>query len=204
VQGTHELTGITVPNFNGVNPVFLATLNTGPTVTGITADTDNGEKEIGARQVVTITANTSETVYVTGTPTLQLNNNEVAGYTGGTGSDSLTFAYTVQSGDDTSDLQVSNLNMPNGATIEDATGNELAPPVTAGLGIQINTIDPIVTGVSTTPWSGDFKAGDAISIFLTLSGPVKVKGGRAAVVTKLEERRLLRSALGLQLLSPEA
>jgi hypothetical protein len=154
-------------------PSFLSTL---PTVSSITAATDNGFKELDAGHVVTITVSTSEAVYVTGIPALQLNNNEIAGYSGGTGTSTLTFTYTVQKGDDTSDLQVTGL-APNGATIQDIGGNNLSGLVVADFGIEINTVDPIVTGVSTSPSTGDFKAGETISIFLTLSEPVKVKGG---------------------------
>ena len=69
-------------------PAFVATSDTGGTVLGI-------------GNVATIKVNVDETVFVTGTPALLLNNNEVATYTGGSGTSQLTFSYTVQSGDDT-------------------------------------------------------------------------------------------------------
>src|SRR5262249_46313008 len=56
-----------------------------PKVTSITATTDSGLKEINAGHVVTISVTTNEVVNVTGTPSLQLNDNEVASYVGGTG-----------------------------------------------------------------------------------------------------------------------
>ena len=66
---------------------------------------------------------TSEAVTVTGTPTLQLNDNEVAGYTSGSGTNTLTFTYVVQPGDNVADLQVTGLNLPSGAAIQDQAGN---------------------------------------------------------------------------------
>ena len=76
---------------------------------------------------------------MTGTPTLQLSDNEVAGYVGGSGTNTLQFSYTVQPGDNTSDLQVTGLNLPNGATIHDASGNAFSTAVTADLGIEVVT-----------------------------------------------------------------
>jgi hypothetical protein len=76
---------------------------------------------------------------VTGTPTLQLNDNEVAGFTGGSGTNTLTFAYAVQPGDNTADLHVTGLNLPIGTSIVDGNGNSLSGPVTSDLGIQIDT-----------------------------------------------------------------
>ena len=110
-----------------------------PTVTLISATTDNGTTNLSVGHVVTITVNTSELVNVTGIPTLQLNDNEVATYQTGTGTSTLTFTYTVHSGDNIADLQVTGLNLPSGATIQDAAGNNLSGAVTADLGIQIDT-----------------------------------------------------------------
>ena len=106
-------------------------------VSSMTAATDTGATSISAGQQVTVTMKLNEAVTVTGTPTLQLNDNEVATYAGGSGTDALTFDYVVQSGDNTSDLQVSGLNLPNGANIADNTGNSLSSSLTGDLGIQV-------------------------------------------------------------------
>jgi hypothetical protein len=111
----------------------------GPTATSMSAVTDNHATDVNAGHLVTITMTTSEFVTVTGTPTLQLNDNEVAGYTGGSGTNTLTFAYAVQPGDNTADLHVTGLNLPTGTSIVDGNGNSLSGPVTSDLGIQIDT-----------------------------------------------------------------
>jgi hypothetical protein len=111
----------------------------GPTVTSVTASADNHATSVSAGHLVTITMTTNEFVTVTGTPTLQLNDNEVAGYTGGSGTNTLTFTYAVQPGDNVADLQVTGLNLPSGAAIQDLPGNSLLGPVTSDLGIQIDT-----------------------------------------------------------------
>ena len=72
--------------------------------TGITA----GAGDLHAGAVVTLTANLSQAVTVSGgTPTLVLNDGGVATYTGGSGTAALTFSYTVAAGQNTADLAVS-------------------------------------------------------------------------------------------------
>ena len=106
----------------------------------VTATTDDGAKEVGIGHVITLTLNTIAAETVTGAPSLQLNDNEVASYVGGSGTTALQFAYTVQPGDNTSDLQVTGVNLPNGATIHDASGDVPSTAVTADLGIQVITL----------------------------------------------------------------
>ena len=102
-----------------------------------TATTDDGAVEVGIGHVVTITLKTAEVETVTGTPTLQLNDNDVATYVGGSGTNTLRFSYVVQPGDNTSDLQVTGLNLPAGATIQDPYGNIMPNNVAAVLGLQV-------------------------------------------------------------------
>jgi hypothetical protein len=116
-----------------------------PSVTLISATTDNGATDLNAGHLVTITLTLSEVVKVTGTPTLQLNDNEVATYQNGTGTNSLTFTYKIASGDNIADLQVTGLNLPNGATIQDGAGTALTGSVAQDLALQIDTTAPAVT-----------------------------------------------------------
>jgi hypothetical protein len=72
---------------------------------------------------VTLTLNLSEAVTVTGgSPTLSLNDGGTATYTGGNGSNAITFSYTVAAGQNTSALAVTAINL-NDATITDLAGN---------------------------------------------------------------------------------
>ncbi len=119
--------------------------------TPLTATTDTGGTYLNAGHLVTITLTTSLVETVTGTPTLQLNDGEVAGYTGGSGTNTLTFAYAVQTGDpgdNVADLQVTGLNLPSGSSIVDSNGNSLSSgSVMADLGIQIDTTTVPATSV---------------------------------------------------------
>jgi probable HAF family extracellular repeat protein len=121
--------------------------------TSTTAMTDNGMTELGAGHVVTISVTTGATLTVTGTPTLELSNSEVASYTGGSGTNALTFSYKVQPGDDTDDLLVTGLNLPNGATIQDNAGNPLTD-VAQDLGLEIHTVVPGIIGSVPTVTAG--------------------------------------------------
>jgi hypothetical protein len=117
-----------------------------PIVTSVTAAADIQTANINAGHVVTITVTTNTAVTVTGTPTLQLNDNEVAQYAIGSGTNSLTFIYTVQPGDVATDLQVTGLGLPNGATIQNVAAESLSGGVTGDLGLAINaTIPPATT-----------------------------------------------------------
>ena len=129
-----------VANPAGTLQIDTTTTPTGPTVTslvasgsGITAGT--GDVHVGA--VVTLTANMSQAVTVTGgTPTLVLNDGGTATYTGGTGTAALTFSYTVAAGQNIADLAVSSVQL-NGATV--GTGSPtLLPPGTGQSLIDAN------------------------------------------------------------------
>jgi hypothetical protein len=105
-------------NVGASSPVSYTLDTTPPAVTSVTATTDNGKSDLNAGHIVTITFDTSEIVTVTGTPKLQLNDNEMATYTAGSGTSALTFTYTVQPGDSALDLQVTGLKLPPSATIQ--------------------------------------------------------------------------------------
>ena len=72
---------------------------------------------------MTLTLNLSEAVTVAGgTPTLTLNDGGTATYTSGSGTNALTFSYTVAAGQNTADLTATAVNL-NSATITDGAGN---------------------------------------------------------------------------------
>ena len=80
-----------------------------------------------------------------GTPTLTLNDGGTATYTGGSGTNALTFSYTVAAGQNTSALTATAVNL-NSATITDGAGNA-ANPSLSGLtqtGPQIDTTTPAI------------------------------------------------------------
>ena len=123
-----------------VSPATLPVVpHPSPTVSSIVAASDTGTAYASTGHVVTITLNLTEAVTVTGLPTLQLNDNEVAAFAGGSRTTALTFSYTVQSNDKTPDLQVTGLNLPSGASITDQGGQGLPASVSGDLAIAVNT-----------------------------------------------------------------
>jgi hypothetical protein len=110
---------------------------TGPVVVSLSAVSDTNTAYASTGHVVTITLTLSEPVTVTGAPTLLLNDHGTATYVGSSGG-KLTFSHTVSSDNNTTDLQVTSLNVPFGASISDQLGHTLTA-VTGDLGMQINT-----------------------------------------------------------------
>jgi hypothetical protein len=79
-----------------------------------------------------------------------LNDGEVATYSGGSGSQALTFTYTVANGDNTSALAISGVNL-NGGTVQDVNGHnaDLSGAVGPLQGnLQIDTTPPSLTGAT--------------------------------------------------------
>ena len=113
-----------------------------------------------------------------GTPTLTLNDGGTATYTGGSGTNALTFSYTVGAGQNTAALAATAVNL-NSATITDGAGNAANLSLT-GLtqsGPQIDTMTPTITSLAESPASGDLNAGKTVTLTMNLSEAVTV-GGR--------------------------
>jgi hypothetical protein len=137
---------------------------TAPTVTGVTSTLANGSYKAG--QVVPVTVTFSESVTVTGTPqlTLALNpSNRAVSYSSGSGTATLTFNYTVQAGDTSTDLDyaaTTSLAL-NSGTIRDAATNDAtltlpSPGASGSLGFSKNiVIDTTAPAVTITKVNGN-------------------------------------------------
>ena len=152
-----------------------------PTVSSVVGSPSSGDLDAG--NTVTLTLTLTEMVTVAGgTPTLTLNDGGTATYTGGSGSDALTFSYTVAAGQNTADLSATAVNL-NAATVTDSAGNAASLSLT-GLTQSGPQID-------TTPPTAPVIASDAINTnnTVTLSGTaeadstVTVYDGQAALGT---------------------
>ena len=148
-----------------------------PTVSGvaITSVATNGYYKTGDTIQVQVTFSKN----VTGTPTLTVNvggTGKTANYTGGSGTATLAFAYTVVSGDaDTDGISIDGLS----GTVADAAGNT-ADLTNATLGAQashkVDATPPAVSGVaiSSAAANGIYKAGDVIQAMVSFSEAVAV------------------------------
>ncbi|MFZ5970546.1 MAG: PKD domain-containing protein [Bacteroidota bacterium] len=158
-----------------------------PTVTNVTSDKANGTYTTG--EVIDIDVVFSHTVNVTGTPQITLETgttDRVVNYSSGSGSNTLTFNYTVQLGDVSSDLDYIGTNalQLNGGVIERANGNDailtLATPGAANsLGANkalVLDAQPFVTQVSASTANGAYNVPDVIDVTVTFSENVIVTG----------------------------
>ncbi|MCP9833044.1 MULTISPECIES: FG-GAP-like repeat-containing protein [unclassified Cyanobium] len=159
--------------------------NTAP-VLGVSSSTANGSYGVGA--VITLTVSFSEAVLVAGSPRLQLetgSTDRFAVYTSGSGTNTLSFSYTVQPGDSSADLDIlsSSALSLNGGTIKDAAGNNAmltlaAPGSPASLGARKNLeiSGAFVTGVTSPTANGAYRVGAVINVTVTYSQAVLVTG----------------------------
>lgn len=157
-----------------------------PTVSTITGT--NGTYIVGSN--VDIVINFSESVNVTGTPTLTLetgSTDRTAAYLSGDGTAAITFRYTVQSGDLSSDLNykaIYSLAL-SGGTIKDLPGNDAiltlpAPSSTSSLAyvqnIIVDGVVPTITNVTSTTNNGYYNVGDSVMITVSFTETVTVTG----------------------------
>ena len=151
---------------------------TTPTVTKIINSPATGV--LAAGKTVALTLDFSSAVTVAGgTPTLKLNDGGVATYASGSGTNALTFNYTVAAGQNTASLAATAVNLPTGVTIADGAGNAANLSLT-GLtqtGPQIDTTTPTVTKIIDSPATGDLAAGKTVALTLDFSSAVTVAGG---------------------------
>ena len=150
---------------------------TTPIVSSITASPASGDLAAGKTGTLTLTLNEAVTV-AGGTPTLTLNDGGTATYTGGSGTDALTFSYTVAAGQNTPNLQATAVNL-NSATIKDGAGNaaNLSLSGLTQTGPQIDTTTPTISSLTESPSSGDLAAGKTVTLTLNLNEAVTVSGG---------------------------
>ncbi|WP_425288955.1 Ig-like domain-containing protein [Shewanella xiamenensis] len=153
-----------------------------PTVSSVTASTANGTYKVG--DSISIQVNFSEVVNVTGTPQLTLETgttDRTINYASGSGSSSLTFSYTVQAGDNSSDLDyVSTSALAlNSGTIRDAASNNatltLATPgaansLGANKALVVDGVTPSVT--STAPSGGPVSTDTSVDFTVNFSESV--------------------------------
>ncbi|NJO94004.1 MAG: hypothetical protein HC820_05950 [Hydrococcus sp. RM1_1_31] len=163
-----------------------------PTITNVTSPTANGRYKVG--DVIAIQILFSEAVLVTGIPTLILEtgtSDRVINYTSGSGTNTLTFTYTVRGGESSSDLEylTANALSLNGGTIKDLAGNNAnitlpAPGVTGSLSANKDLVidsditppnipvitSPAQTSDTTPAIIGTAEPGSQVSVSIDVNG----------------------------------
>ena len=164
------------------------------------ASTPQSDSTYGAGETITVSVLFTENVTVTGAPRVALTVGSAtrdAAYTSGSGTSTLTFSYTVQSGDSDTDgvsIAADALSL-NGGTIADASGlaadlshsaeaasasHLVAGGSTAAAPVTVSpTVSVSVSAVSivSSPESGDtYGAGETIQVRVTFSAAVTASG----------------------------
>jgi len=190
VSGTNAT--LVLPSPGSANSIAgnksLVVDTTAPSVVSVSSTTANGAYVTG--DIIVITISFSEIVIVGGTPTLTLETGSVdqnATYANGSGTTTLSFTYTVQSGDFSNDLDyvsTSSLTLSGGSISDIALNSSIltlpSPGLTNSLGANksftINSTTPIVTLVSSSVANGAYKAVAVIPITVTFSQIVTITG----------------------------
>ncbi|MBN8654532.1 MAG: sortase [Anaerolineae bacterium] len=186
-DGPHTFAVRAIDPLGNVDPTpasYTWTVNTSaPIVTNVTSPDADGTYFPG--NTITILVTFDEAVTVTGTPQLLLELGVVDGlanYVSGSGTDTLTFTYTIVTGDNTPDLDyVANTSLTlNGGSIQDAALNNanltLPNPGAAGsLGANKDiVIDALIltvvnNGVGSVPDTGDGSISENEQVVNTLN-----------------------------------
>ncbi|WP_034374585.1 Ig-like domain-containing protein, partial [Comamonas testosteroni] len=152
-----------------------------PRVTGVTSSNGNGQYGIG--DAITITVTFDANVSVTGTPQLLLETgttDRTLNYVSGSGSNTLTFSYTVQAGDVAADLDYAATTALtlNGGTIKGAASQDailtLAAPGAAGsLGAnKALVVDGVRPSASISLSDSSLTVGESATVTITFSEAV--------------------------------
>src|SRR5262245_24856749 len=121
LDGSHSFTAKATDDAGNTTTTSAVTTivdATSPDVTSVSS----GVRGSKTGKVLQITLDLSEKVTVFGTPELLLNNGGTATYASGSGTQDLTFEYTVQSNRGTSDLRVIGDILPSSTAIQDLAG----------------------------------------------------------------------------------
>ncbi len=169
-----------------------------PTVSsvGVTSATDMQNATLSAGDVVRITVTMSEDVTVTGTPQIGLtigSDSVRADYASGSGSDTLTFTYTILAGQTDADgiaIATDTLEL-NGGTILDAAGNTATLTHAGEADNASYLVDTAAPTVAITSDTSALWAGQTATITFTFSeeptgfdaDDVTVSGGTLGAIT---------------------
>jgi len=172
----------TVGNTSSCTSLVTYTHHSSPAfVTNVTASIANGS--YGVSQIIPIQVSFSKVVTVTGVPRLTLQTggggqNAVVNYTSGSGTTTLTFNYSVWTGDQSSDLDYASTSALhlNSGTIRDGVGNIATltlPPLGSAASISgqkaivIDTSSPVLVFASITPASPNSSRNPVVGITLS-------------------------------------
>lgn len=185
------------------NPAYLVD-TAGPEIVSVAISGADGAVSsiLNANDVVHITVDTNEVVYVDGTPQLNLNiggSQVAASYVSGSGSQHLMFDYVIQAGQNAPSgitIDAGSLNL-NGGSLVDTVGNAINQAVpgaaanSAYYAVDTTALTVISMSVYGTesngnPKSGTLAAGDKVMVRVDLSEPFVVTTNQSTATLSLD------------------
>jgi hypothetical protein len=178
-----NLNGATIANSAGNAQLSLSGLTqsgpqidtTIPALSAIVESPSGGTVNVG--QVVVFTLDFQEPVSVSGRPTLALNDGGIGSFTGGSGTDKLTFSYTVSTSDTNVQSLIATAINLNGGAIADGAGNNASLSLIGLTQVGPKVNDLGVTGIVETPSTGELNAGMSVTITIDFNTAATVAGG---------------------------
>lgn len=175
-------TELTTSYIGGTGNDLTLTTPIAPTITNVSSSTANGTYKIG--DVITVNVQFDSAVNVTGIPTLTLETgatDRVLNYLSGSGTNTLSFSYTVQAGDSSADLDYASTTALslNGGSIRDGANQAavltLAAPGTAGsLGankaLVVDGVRPAATSITLSDTA--LSVGETATVTITFNEAV--------------------------------
>lgn len=162
-------------NLNGTSTTGTGT-GTTPTITRVTTTEATGSTLVPG-DVITIQLTANEAVTVGGassTLRLALNNGEFATFSGGSGTTTLSFTYTVISGDFAQNLDVSSIDLGTGS-LKNSAGQDFVIDSFTNLSASAEIdVQPAISAIDTLEADETFTAGDSIRFTVTFTDPIVV------------------------------
>ncbi len=150
----------------------------------IGSNDDDGSYKSGDEIEITLEFNKSVT-FTGANPSLTLNNEATAAYSGGNGTSTHVFKYTVSSGEDIEKLGVSKIVSDNTTWQDTATSDSFTPILPASgssnslegsRNICVDTVSPKIESITAISSNGYYKEGDSIILKMTFIENVEVDG----------------------------
>jgi fibronectin-binding autotransporter adhesin len=181
-NATGNGTELTTSYIGGTGNDLTLTTPIAPTITNVSSSTANGTYKIG--DVITVNVQFDSAVNVTGIPTLTLETgatDRVLNYLSGSGTNTLSFSYTVQAGDSSADLDYASTTALslNGGSIQDGANQNailtLATPGAAGsLGannaLVVDGVRPAATSITLS--DTNLRIGETATVTITFNEAV--------------------------------
>jgi hypothetical protein len=189
-QAGNTLSDFTIPtaaNLDDLKDIIVEA--TRPTIALITSTTGDGTYGIGS--TINISVTFSEAVNLsTGSLIITLDNNQTVVVTDITNDVTVIGTYTVQEGDESSDLNVQDISV-SGGSLTDNAGNSMSDfsiPDGQNLAdskdLVIDGVRPTISSISSTSSDGYYKIGDNVNTTVNFSEAVTLVGGN--LVMELE------------------